>query len=49
MKLKTIQFPIFLGNQKERNKKENRKENLRKKKKAYQQANESDLQVDQKP
>ena len=32
MKLKTIQFPIFLGNQKERNKKENQKENIRKKK-----------------
>ena len=46
MKLKTIRFPIFLGNQKER--KENRKENIRKKK-AYQQANESDLRVDQKP
>ena len=49
MKLKTIQFPIFLGNQKERNKKENQKENIRKKKKAYRQANKSDLRVDQKP
>ena len=48
MKLKTINFsiwfPIFLGIQKERNRKENQKE--KKKKKHTDQANESDLRVD---
>ena len=45
MKLKTInfsiRFPIFLGIQKEHNRKENQKE--KKKKKRTDQANESDL------
>ena len=43
----SIRFPIFLGKQKERNRKENQKE--KEKKKAYRQADESDLRVDQKP
>ena len=43
----SIRFPIFLGKQKERNRKENQKE--KEKKKTYRQADESDLRVDQKP